>query len=193
MDKETFAKAHIKQTHGVCVLASYAVAASAHTCSSPQEFMEAYCRGSGHDIDSAEQAQQRVSETWDVDADAAGRNGFQHLVHVHSTFKQEPFKTASRTFKLKPLPGSNAVEEIKSALRQNPNVTAILALHPKTGPAHAIAVGYDEKTGGFLISDPTHADVEGPFSAFPAINDDAAKAPMGLGEGFLLEPVQSAS
>lgn len=189
MDKTIFAKAHSKQNKGVCVLNSYAVAASAHLDKPIQEYLEAYCRGSGHNITSASEAEETVEKHWDTDADAAKRSGYQHLDHVHSTFKEEPFSTAFSKFKLKPVTGGNTIEDVKSALKANPKATAILVVHPQNEPAHSVAVAYDETDGTLVVSDPNWAQLQsGPIAGFNGFTDNKG-APMAIGEARLLEPV----
>ena len=189
MDKTILAKAHSKQNKGVCVLNSYAVAASAHLDKPVQDYLEAYCRGSGHNINSMGGAEGTVEERWDADAQAAGRSGYQHLDHVHSKFKEEPFSTAASTFKLKPVAGGNTIEDVKSALKANPKATAVLVVHPQDEPAHSVAVAYDETDGTLVISDPNWDQLQsGPIAAFTGFKDNKG-APMAIGEALLLEPV----
>jgi hypothetical protein len=188
MDKAILAKAHTKQKKGVCVLNSYAVAASVFIDKPVQEYLEAYCGGSAHKIASASEAEEMVERTWSTDADAAKRSGYQHLAHVHSTFKEEPFSTASSKFKLKPVTGGNAIEDLKSALKANPKATALLAVHPQKEPAHSVAIAYDERDGTLVISDPNREQVQsGPISAFTGFTDNSG-APVAIGEAVLLEP-----
>jgi hypothetical protein len=188
MKKEDFEKAHVKQKHGVCVLTSYAVAAFPHVQKPVQEYMEAYCRSHGHQIQSQADAEKKVADTWDVDAAKAHENGYGHLNSVHKTVKEEPFKTAFDKIKLIPVNGAKAIDDVKAALKANPRLTAIVTLTPKNEPAHSIAVGYDEKAGGYIISNPNNPSADGPFSTFPEIRD-SKQVPFPFGEAFLLAPV----
>lgn len=186
MDKKIFAKSHTRQNKGVCVLHSYAVAASAHIDSPVQDYLEAYCRARGQ-IVSGTPAEEVVANNWDVDAQAGKRSGYQHLAHVHSTFIEKPFSTASAKVSLKPIAGGNTIEELKAALKTNPNATAVLALHGREASAHSVAIAYDEADETIVISDPNSQHVQTVhISAFTGFNDNGT--PIEIGEALLLEP-----
>jgi len=192
--KMDFDTAHRKQDKGderkgACVVLSYSVAAFPHTKRLHQDYLEAYCRKYKHQMIYLGQAEEVVAEKWNDDANNAGRNSYLHLRHVHDNANEQLFREARSKFTLTPVTGPNALELMKQALEHNPGTTAVLTLHPQTGAAHSIAVAYDPLARGYVISDPTHLAVEGPFQTFPTITDEAAHAPMGTGEALHFEPL----
>src|SRR5579859_3114160 len=156
MNRAIFERGHVRQTHGVCVLLSYVVAAYPHTQRPPSEYMMAYCQEYGRTYLDSPDAERLVGCYFQADACAVNANsGYDFIQRVHNTLTQEVFCKARRSFDIAPLEAANRLAELQAVLRADPAKTVMLSWNTEDRQhPHSIAIAFDVATDDFLVANP---------------------------------------
>jgi hypothetical protein len=190
MDKRIFESGHTKQTHGVCVLLSYATAAYPYTRITASDYMNGYCQEHGREPSDSPQAERLVADYFDPDRRAANvETGYAYLRRLHSTFRQPAFDTTRQKCDLDPLEAENRLEALEQILRTDPKKVALLSWNTENGEhPHSVAIAFDEDAGHFWIADPNFQGLQGPHANLCPPTEMGTNKPLIIGDVLILTP-----